>query len=153
MGKKVSRSGRGDQENLRVQEELLRKQQRMEKGSETQREPSRRGSGLEEDCKMEVEEENDCNKKLDEQRKRLQRQLRDIEKFTDMEPMFRDIQKEKWEDQLQEIERKRTEAPEDAEEVSEVAEFAAQEEDFLCIQVLQAGEERRGSCASQWMLL
>ena len=44
-----------------------------------------------------------------EQRKSLQNQLHDIEKFTDMEPMFRDSQKEKWKGQLQEIERKRTE--------------------------------------------
>ena len=39
----------------------------------------------------------------------MQKQLRDIEKFTDMEPMFRDSQKEKWMVQLQERERKRTE--------------------------------------------
>ena len=38
--------------------------------------------GLEEDCKMEVDEEIDCKKKLDEQRKSLQQQLRDTEKFT-----------------------------------------------------------------------
>ena len=46
------------------------------------------------ECKMEVEEEIDCKKKLDEQRKSLQKQLRDIEKFTDMERMFRESQKE-----------------------------------------------------------
>ena len=56
-------------EKLRAQVELLRKQQRVEKGPEAQGEPTRRGSGLEEDCKMEVEEEIDCKKKLDEQRK------------------------------------------------------------------------------------
>ena len=67
---------------LRAQVELLRMQQRVEKGPETQGEPTRRGSGLEEDCKMEVEEEIDCKKKLDEQRKSLQKQPRDIEKFT-----------------------------------------------------------------------
>ena len=58
---------------------------------------------------MEVEGDTDCKKKLDEQKKSLQKQLRDIEKFTDMEPMVRDRQKEKWKCQLQEIERKRTE--------------------------------------------
>ena len=117
--------------------------------------------------------------------------------------MFQDSQNEKWKGQLQEIERKRTELlpepPEDAEEVSDVAEFAGQEEEFsrrslvLCdernaersvknwrkerlrfatllqksrvtcrmaaddledeIKILQAGEERRGSCAVQRMLL
>ena len=82
-------------EKLRAQVELLRKQQSAEKGPEAQGETTRRGRGLEEDCKMEVEEEIDCKKKLDEWRKRMQKQLRDIEKFTDMEPMFWDSQKEK----------------------------------------------------------
>ena len=68
----------------------------MEKGPETQREPTKRGSGLEEDCQMEVEEETECKKKLDERRESLQKQLRGIEKFTDMEPMVRGSQKEKW---------------------------------------------------------
>ena len=63
---------------------------------------------------LEVEEDTDCKTKLDEQKKSLQKELRDIEKFTDMEPMVRDSQKEKWKCQLQEIERKRTELlPED----------------------------------------
>ena len=43
-----------------------------------QGEPTRRESGLEEDWKMEVDEEVDSKKKLDEQRKRLQKQLREI---------------------------------------------------------------------------
>ena len=60
---------------LRAQVEILRKHQRMEKGSETQGEPTRRGSGLEEGCKIEVEEEIDCKNKLGEQRKSLQKQL------------------------------------------------------------------------------
>ena len=76
------------------------KQHRGWKGRETQREPTRRGSGLEEDCKMEVEEETDCTKKLDEQKKSLQRQLRVIEKFTDMDPVLRDRQKERWKEEL-----------------------------------------------------
>ena len=59
-------------------------------------EPARRGSGLEEGCKMEFEEETDCKKKLEEQQKSLQRQLRDIEKFASMDPVFRDRQKEVW---------------------------------------------------------
>ena len=36
---------------------------------------------------MEVEEETDCKKKLDEQKKSPQRQLRDTEKFMDMDPI------------------------------------------------------------------
>ena len=34
--------------------------------------------------KMEAEEETDCKKELDERKKHLQRQLRDIEKLKDM---------------------------------------------------------------------
>ena len=99
-----------EEEELREQVELLRKQQRVEKGPETQGEPTRRGSGLEEYCKMEVEEEIDRKRKLDEQRKSLQKQL---------------------------CEDRTSAAPEDAEVVSEVAEFAGQEETFsqrsLCL--------------------
>ena len=40
---------------LRAQVELLSKQLRVGKGPETQGEPTRRGSGLEEDCQIEVE--------------------------------------------------------------------------------------------------
>ena len=46
-------------------------------------------SGLEEDCKMEVEE-TDCKKKLGERKLSLQRQLRNVEKFASMGPVFRD---------------------------------------------------------------
>ena len=51
----------------------------------------------------------DNKKKLDEQRERLQKQLREIEKFSDMDQMFRDGQKEKWKEELQEVEKKRNE--------------------------------------------
>ena len=94
---------------LRANVELLGKQQRWSKGLETHGEPTRRGSGLEEDRKMEVGEGTDCKKKLDERRKHLQRQMRDFEKFTDLDPNFRDRQRECWKEELQEIERKRTE--------------------------------------------
>ena len=79
---------------LHAHVELLSKQQRVEKGPETEGELARRGSGLEEGCLMEVEEETDCKKKLDERKKSLQRQLRDIEKLTEMDPIFWDRQKE-----------------------------------------------------------
>ena len=38
----------------------------------------------------------DCKKKLEEQKKSLQRQLRDIEKFARMDPVFKGRQKEIW---------------------------------------------------------
>ena len=83
---------------------------------------------------MEVEEETDCKKEVDERKKHLRRQLRDIGKLTDLEPMLRDRQKESWKEEVQEFERRRTELlpehPEDAEEVSEAAQFAGQEEEL-----------------------
>ena len=96
---------------LRAQVELLSKQQGMRKTPEESGELARRGSGSEEGCKMEFEEEADCKKKLEEQKKSLQRQLRDIENFASMDPFFRDRdrQKEVWKEELEEIERKRTE--------------------------------------------
>ena len=92
---------------LRAQVELLSKQQGMGKSPEEPGEPARRGS-LEDGCKMEFDEETDCKKKLEEQKKSLQRRLRDIEKFASMDPVFRDRQKEIWKEELEEIGRKRT---------------------------------------------
>ena len=90
-------------------------------------------------------QQTDYKKKLDEQKKSLQRQLRDIEKLTDMEPMHRDGQKESWKDELQEIERKRTEllleVPNDAEEVSEAAEFAGQGRGIISKRPVLVGKE------------
>ena len=48
-------------------------------------------------------------KTKDEQKKSLQRQPRYIEKFACMDRVFKDRQKEIWKEELQEIERKRTE--------------------------------------------
>ena len=79
---------------MRAKVELFSKQQRWGKGPETDGEPTRRGIGLEKDCKVEFEEGSDCKKRLDERKKHLQRQLRDIENLTDMEPMLRDRQKD-----------------------------------------------------------
>ena len=56
-------------EELRSKVELLSKQQRWSKGPETRR------SGLEKDCKMEVEEQTDCKKKLDERKNHPRRQF------------------------------------------------------------------------------
>ena len=91
---------------LRAQVEQLQRQQRVEKVQGVQGESTRRESGLEEDWNMEVAEEVDNKKKLDEQRKRLQKELREIEKFSDMDQRFGDGQKEKWKEDLQEVEKK-----------------------------------------------
>ena len=147
-----------------------------------QGEPARKESGLGEGWKIEVDEEVDSKKKLDEQRKRLQKQLPEIEKFTDMDQMFLEGQKENGKGDLQETEQKRSELlPEhqrvqnrshkdacacDAEMGKMTNEINEREARFLelaqkssnCrmagddleekIRDLQAGEERRGSCAS-----
>ena len=80
---------------------------------------------------MEVEEEAVCKKKLDEQTKNLQRQMRELEKMPNLDPGFRDRQKEIWKEELQEIERKRTELllehqKMQREEVTKYAELAGQ---------------------------
>ena len=49
---------------------MLSKQQGVWHDQDARGAPSRRGSGFEEDCKMEVEEETKCKKKLDEQKKK-----------------------------------------------------------------------------------
>ena len=77
---------------MRAQVELLSEQQGVWPDQDARGAPTRRGCGLEEDCKMEVEEETHCKNKSDEQKKSLQRQLRDIEKFASMDLVFRDRQ-------------------------------------------------------------
>ena len=54
-----------------AQVELFSKRQSVRKGQEARGVQTRRGSGLQEDCKMEIEEETNCKKKLDEQKKKL----------------------------------------------------------------------------------
>ena len=58
---------------------------------------------------MDFEQETEYKKKLDEQKKSLQRQVREIDKFANMDPVVRNQQKEAWMKELEEIERKRTE--------------------------------------------
>ena len=107
---------------MRAQVELLSKQQGAGKSREEPGELARTGSGLEEGCKMEFDEETEYKKQLDEQKNSLQRQLREIEKFANMDPVFRDKQKEVWKEELEEIEIKRDRASagafDDAEEVT-----------------------------------
>ena len=102
------RKTKSDIQGLRAQVELLSKPQGVWPDQDA-RGPRRRGSGLEEDCKIEVEEETDCKNKLNERKKSLQRQLRDIKKFASTDPVFRDRQQEIWKQGLQGIERKGTE--------------------------------------------
>ena len=92
---------------LRAQFELHSKQG-AGKSPEEPSEPARIGCGMDEGCRMEVEEEMQSRKKLDEQRRNMQRQMRDIDKLTFMEPAVREVQKEKFVCLLQEVERKRT---------------------------------------------
>ena len=65
---KKSRDWEAEIKELRAQVEQLRRQQRGVAGPEGQGDPTRRESGLEEDWNMDVEEEVENNKKLDEQR-------------------------------------------------------------------------------------
>ena len=50
---------------------------------------------------METDEEVHGKKELDERKKKLRKQLRALEKFTDMEQRLVDEQKEKWQQEFQ----------------------------------------------------
>ena len=63
--------------------------------------------GFEEDGKMEEDEEIERMKKLDEREKKLQKQLLDIEKFTDMDQLLVDEQREECQHELQDLEQRR----------------------------------------------
>ena len=153
-------------------------------------------SGLEEDWNMDCEEEVENRKKLGEQRKWLQKQLRDLEKFTCMPQDIQSRLKEEWQQQLQDIEQKRNDLLPEHQRVQKrsqkiqsiqdkkrnmLKETVAAEEDMRKVRAevnerelrfhqlsrkvdsirmataeleaelrgLQAGEERRGSNASQ----
>ena len=88
---------------LCAQVELPSKPQGAGKCLEERGEPARRGSGLEEGCRMEFQQETEYKENM--------RQLGDIEKFASLDPVCRDRQKEIWKEELEEIERKRTELP------------------------------------------
>ena len=61
------------------------RQQKVDKRQGIQWELVRGEGGIREDWKMEVDEEVECKKKLDEQRKRLQKIIREIDNITEME--------------------------------------------------------------------
>ena len=93
--------------------ENLKRYKNAEKKQEVQYKPAGEEGRFEEDRKMEVEEV-DTKKKLDQRKKQLQKQLRDIEKFTDMCQSVVDEHKEKWQQELQDTEQKRNDLlPED----------------------------------------
>ena len=75
---KKSRVQEAEIKELRAQVEQLRRQQRGEAGHEGQCDPTRIETCLEEDWNMDVEEEVENKKKLDEQRRTLQKQMRDL---------------------------------------------------------------------------
>ena len=116
---------------------------------------------------MEVDEEVD-SKKLDQRKKELPTQLRDIEKFTDVPQEVGDVLSEKWQQELQDIVQRRNDLlPEHqhTEEVAKVAEFTRQKrnsatriwanelriekESIAEARGFQARDERRGTNASQ----
>ena len=70
-----------ESKELRTQFERLRRQSR-DAGQDGSSGPVRKERGVEEDRSMDVVDEADSRKKSDEQRKRLQRQLREIENST-----------------------------------------------------------------------
>ena len=79
---------------LRAQVALPRQQHGVWDGQDAQGALTRGGSGLDEDSKMGGRD--GLQEKVYQQKKSLQRQLRDIEKFASMDPVFCDRQKEFW---------------------------------------------------------
>ena len=81
---------------------------------------------------MEVDEEVDSKKKLDQRRNELQKQLRKIKKFTDVSQSVVDEYKEKWQQDLHHIEQRRNDllpgASENAEKITKAAKLARQKE-------------------------
>ena len=54
-----------------------------------------------------MDEEVDSKKKLDQRKKELQKQLRNVERFTGMPQDIQDVLREKWQQELQDIEQRR----------------------------------------------
>ena len=61
-----------------------------------------------EDCKMEVDSGADIGKKLELRKKEIAKQLRSIWEFNDLDEDFQASQKEKWQQGLLQIEKRRT---------------------------------------------
>ena len=104
-------SGEEDQKDaeikeLRAQIEQCRKQSgEAEEGGQGL--PLRRESGLEEMWRREVEDEIESRKKLDEQRKKLQKELQYVEKLSCVTKEVQDSVKNDLQQQLQEVEQRR----------------------------------------------
>ena len=105
---------------LRELREEVKRLKKEGKTSFVQFEGAGEGGRFEEEGKMDVDEEVDSKKKLDQRKKELQKQLRNIEKFTDVLQEVGDVLKEKWQQELQDIEQRRNDllpgASKDAEE-------------------------------------
>ena len=69
--------------------------------------PPRRESGMEEEVGMDFEDEIESRKKLDEQRKKLQKELRDVEKLSCVSKEVQDSLKNDLQQQLREVEQRR----------------------------------------------
>ena len=69
--------------------------------------PLGRESGLEEEWGMEMDLEDESCKKLDEQRRKLQKELRDVQKFSCVAKEFQENLKSNLQQQLQEVEQRR----------------------------------------------
>ena len=82
----------------------LKKQGRK---SSVQFEEAGKEGRFEEEGMMEVDEDVDSKKKLDQRKKELQKQLRDVQRSTDTPQDMQDMLKEKWQHELQDIERRR----------------------------------------------
>ena len=89
---------------MRAQVDLLSSQQGRGRVPRSRVNP--RG-GEEEGCRKDFEEETEYKKKLDEQKKSLQRQVREIDKFANMDLVVRNQQKEAWKKELGEFEKKK----------------------------------------------
>ena len=69
--------------------------------------PRRRESGMVEEWEMDVEDENESRKKLDDQRRKLQKDLRDVEKLSCASKEAQNSLKNDLQQQLQEVEQRR----------------------------------------------
>ena len=98
--------------------------------------PSRRESGLEEERRMEMdfEDEAERRKKMDEEGRKLQKELRDIEKFSCVPKEFQENLKSNTQQQLQEVEPRRhdlmPEQPESAKNIAKDTKHPGQKKEF-----------------------
>ena len=111
--------------------------------------PSRRESGMEEEWRMEVdaEDEIESRKKLDEQKRKLQEELRDVEKLSCIPKEAQDSLKSALQQQLQEAEQKwhgpHARTPESAENIEK--DTASRTKEDICRKTVPQRKKRCGS--------